>query len=313
MQLIDLDEGRDRRMKMLLDTATNIGELSLKKRELDLKEKEADPQQQAMKLASMLSLMGNVEGAQKVIESVGAMNKGNQVQLPSQIPNYMGGVVGPSVGTSVGSPGGFGVVGGTVSPKGSSFRVGPQALSEADKANMRIQEDLTKKSLEQSAGANKILGMEDVYLKQYARSSDELNKYDPDIGRTGAGGWASRNFAKVLNKMDEFPETKALGNLSKPIAQEIATSLEGRATDEDRKVQLDLLANVLSGPTDENIRTASLNLQMIKAKGGDIKPYLEKLSKSKIPILKKIADAVYKDMPELSPTKIDLDNLFEGV
>lgn len=323
--IIDENESRDRRIALLLQTASQAAQIKNQREELALKKQELDPRVQAGKMANMMALMGNTDGAQKMFEyaKTGNLPSGG-VQLLSQsqpqqvIPDYLAGGQNRINSQTAGiSPSIMGLTGGTMKVGGTSMKFGQPGMSKYDEANLDIAKSVTteqlKKQQETQAGLTRTLEMEDVYLNQFARSNEELNKFDPEIGRSGAGGWASRQYGKVMKNLDSLPQTKALDKLAKPIAQEIAASLEGRATDEDRKVQLDLLVNTLAGPTEENITNAANNLLLMKAKGADIKPYIDRLNNSKIPILKDIAKQVFKMKPELNSNQINLDNLFEGI
>lgn len=320
MAFIDSTESRDRKLALLLQTANQIQTQRIAQEELNLKKQELDPKVQAGRLASTMAMLGNTEAAERLIKF-----SQEGVILPSQSPqpatsgitDYLGDGQPRLNSVSVGlSPTGIGVVGGTLSAKGGfSARFGNQGLSEIDKANLDIAKSVAtervKREGEQKAGLDRTLAVEDVYLNQYARSYEELKKYDPNIGAKGSAGFASRQYAKVLKTLDEFPETKALEKMAKPIAQEIATALEGRATDEDRKTQMDLLVNALAGPTEENIRVAANNILMMEAKGANISGYVERLSNSRIPILKEISNAVYKESKTAKNSNVDVDKIFE--
>lgn len=328
--VIDPNESRDRRIKMLLDTATSAMQIQNQKREVDLKERELDPRVQAGKMANMMALMGNTEGAARMFEYAKSGNlPTGGVQLPSQssqqqvIPDYLAGGQLTNNSQPQGlsqSMAGMGVTSGTMKVGGSSVKFGQSAMSEYDKSNLSIAEDIAKKRLEgemkSTQGAEKISGSLGLYLDQYKRSYDELKKFDPSIDKEGMAGWFSRRGGDVANAFDSLPETAALKSMAAPFAQEIATQIEGRATDQDRDIQKKAFADVLQGPSTKNIRLASNSLIKLYRNGAKIDKVLGTLEGSDVDIMKKIANQVYDSHPELKPIKNsskDLDDIFKGL
>lgn len=326
MAFIDTTESRDRKLALLLQTANQLQTHRMAQEELNLKKQELDPKYQASKLASTMAMLGQTDAAERLMN----YSKDGGVVLPSQnvtsqpqnqIPDYLGGgnrISASNVGLGSPGMGGMGITGGSVNAKGGfTAKIGTPGMSKYDEANLDIAKSVKteqlKKAQEAKTGLDRTMAMEDVYLNQYAKSYEEVSKFDPEIGRKGAGGYFSRGYGKVMKNIDELPQTKALDKLAKPIAQEIAASLEGRATDEDRKVQLDLLVNALSGPTEEQITNASNNLLLMEAKGADIGPYVERLNNSRIPILKQIAKEVYKSSKSAKQSGVDVNSIFEGL
>lgn len=325
--LFDPNESRDRRIKMLLDTATSAMQIQNQKREIDLKERELDPRVQAGKMANMMALMGNPEGAAKMFEysKSGNLPTGG-IQLPSQvtqepiIPDYLAGgqnrinsqVAGLSPAMT-----GMGVTGGTMKVGGASMKFGKPGMSKYDEANLDIQKGLVTKNLEatqqRQSGAEKTLTGLDVYMQQFKRSEDELKKYDPNIGKEGFEGKLSRIGGIISEKLDELPETSAMIAMSKPFAQEIATDLEGRATDQDRNIQIETMANLLKGPSTKNIRLASNAIISLQAKGANTKKMVSKMYNSGSDILQKAAEQVYEVYPELRDKSSSLEGLFDGI
>src|SRR3990167_4399174 len=284
--LEDPNEVRNRRLKMLLDTAQQAQQIQMQREELKMKREQMDPEYQRRQLAQTIALF-NPEAAIRLAET-GPYATG----LPSKqgIPDYLSGRQEPTPRLTSSSIGMTtqGLTGLSQKVGGTTMKFGTPGMSEYDKANLEIHKQVVtesaKKRNEQQAGLNRTLAMEDVYLNQFGKSNEELKKFGPEIGQSGVGGWAARRYATIQKHLDELPQTKALDKLAKPIAQEIAAALEGRATDTDRQVQLDLLANTLAGPTEENITNATNNLLLMKAKGADIKPYVDRLNQSRLPI-----------------------------
>lgn len=313
MPFIDLQESQDRRLQMLLQTANQIQQNKIAREELALKKQQLDPEYQRRQLAQTIGILNPDAAVRLFGPTQGQAGTALPSQIQGGIPDYLGAGQPRLNSGSVG----IGPTKANVKVGGTTISMGAPEMSEIDKANLDIHKQVVaegaKKKQEQEAGLNRTLKMEDVYLNQYAKSYDELKKFDPEIGRTGAGGWASRQYAKLMKNIDELPQTKALEDLANPIAQEIAAALEGRATDKDRDTQKGLLVSALAGPTEQNITTAANNILLMEAKGADIKPYVDRLAKSRIPILKSIAKQVHASRPELNSNKVDLDNLFEGV
>lgn len=331
--VIDPNESRDRRIKMLLDTATSAMQIQNQKREIQLKEQELDPRVQAGKMANMMALMGNTDGAAQMFEYAksGNLPTGGS-QLPSQsvptiIPDYLTGgqnrINSQSAGLSpnVLSPSSsMGVMGGTMRVGGNSIRLGQPGMSEIDKANLDIHKGVVSKGLEAqqktSQGAEQTASSLGLYLDQYKRSYEELKKFDPGIDKEGTSAWFSRRGGDIANYFDNLPETAALKSMAAPFAQEVATMIEGRATDQDRDIQRKAFADVLQGPSTKNIRLASNSLINLYRKGAKIDKVLNTLESSDVDIMNKIAKEVYKSHPELKPvndTSKGLDDIFKGL
>lgn len=334
--LFDDVELRDRRLATLLQTATQLQQNQIAREELQFKKSEQDPRVQAGKLATTMAMLGQTEQAERLLKyaNEGSFNLPSQgaaglTQAPQQyaIPDYLSrgslGINAGSVGLptaspmGIQSPGQMGVTSGRLKVGGASLGFGKQDMDEISKANLDIHKQVLtegiKKQQETKAGAQKTLGGLDVYLQQFKRSEEELKKYDPNIGSEGFEGKLRRIGGYVSEKLDELPETSAMIAMSKPFAQEIATDLEGRATDADRDIQIETMANLLKGPSSKNIRLASNAIINLQAKGADTKKLVAKLYNSGSDILVKAAEQVYEAYPELRDEPSNLKGLFDGI
>lgn len=294
---------------------------------------ESDPQVQAAKLASTMAMLGDSAAAERLMAfSQGKPGiqptPGAEVQTPTEykIPNYMGGMglssgnirpdmVPPTLG------GGIGLGIKSINPKGG-ITMGPQkAITDPiQQANFDIQKGLVSKKLEGqqtvASGVQTMAGGLGNYLDQYDRSYNELVKFDPEIGKGGLGGKIIRISGQLEKFKDKLPETVALERMGKPFAQEIATSLEGRATDQDRDLWIKVFPSVLSGPTEQNVRTASnlLISMQTKLKGTDqdisdiVAPFLSKKGP-----LKTMAEQFYEKFPTLKGKALGIPEGWEVV
>jgi hypothetical protein len=295
---------------------------------------ESDPKIQATKLASTMAMLGDSAASERLMAF--AQGKSTPivpqpVQAPdSIIPDYIGtrgrinssnirpGIIPPSMGSGIG----LGVNYGGFGPK--SMKIGnvtlgqqSQSLDPISAANLDIQKGLVAKGLESeqttSQGAEKTLMGLDDYLKQYGRSWNEMTSKNPDIGAEGLYGKLDRLKGEFDVWSDNAPETKVLRDQAEPFAQQIATDLEGRATDQDRIVQKNLFADVLKGPTTSNVRKASNHLIGLQKKGADATKVMDKLFNSGVPPLVKIAEEFYKEFPK-TKMSVSLDkNLMSAI
>jgi hypothetical protein len=195
----------------------------------------------------------------------------------------------------------------SLTKSGPTFSLDPIAKVYAEKAAgslVKRQED----TQERIDSAQRTATQTGRYLQQYQRSLDELTKRFPEIGQDGLSGWFTRQGGQLLKNLDEFPETKALEKISKPFAQQLATEIEGRATDEDRRIQVEAFANVLTAPTATNIRLASHQLLTLLDKGADISKVLDTLESSGHDVMLKIVEQVREGAPETART-VNVDDL----
>lgn len=316
MPYIDLDESRDRRLALLLQTANQLQTQKIAQEELAIKKQQMDPQYQARQLAITLASLGKTDESERLFRGAGGV--GSQVQLPSQqgIPDYLGvqQQQTPRLSAqSVGLP--SGMLGLSQKVGGTTMRFGQPGMNEVDKANLDIHKTLTTEDLknkqESQQAAQKNVSGTGRFLQQFGRSYDELKAYDPEIDKQGFSGWATRKMASIANKFDELPETKAFMVELQPLANQMARDVEGgRVTDQDRKIYADAFASAVKNPSATNIRIASNNLIRLKDRGGDITSVVNQLSSSNIDIMKNIANEVYKEYPELKPS-IDSDDLLK--
>ena len=142
-------------------------------------------------------------------------------------------------------------------------------------------------------------------MQQFGRSVKELEKFDPEIGKEGVGGWLTRKGASVATALDELPETKAFQTQLLPFANGMAREIEGgRITDQDRKVYADSLASALQHPTTTNIRLASGSLIGMLDKGGDaggaITKQLQQLAKADVDIFDSIIAQILIEFPDMA-------------
>jgi hypothetical protein len=164
-----------------------------------------------------------------------------------------------------------------------------------------------KKRLEKAAetvtGVTQTAGGLGNYIAQYDRSYREVSKKYPDIGKTGLEGKLERIRAIGPKWMDEFPETGAAEDMAKPFAQEIAAALEGRATDQDREIWLNMFPNALTKPSMQNTRNASNHLIAMQTKlagtGKDISDIVAELYFSETPHIRQIAEQFFGKYPKL--------------
>ena len=158
---------------------------------------------------------------------------------------------------------------------------------------VKLQEDVRKETISFAP-----------FIKQFGRSYEELTKFDPEIGKTGLGGWLKRRGAGIANYFDELPETKAFMVQLQPMANAMARNIEGgRVTDPDRKIYADSFVNALANSTPTNIRLASDALLGLKNKGGNITLILNEMYSAKVPIIMDIATQVLEQSKDLKVQK----------
>lgn len=288
---------------------------------------ESDPKIQAAKLASTMAMLGDSAAAERLMafsqDKTIPYAQPSQTAQPPTIPNYIGGErpqlnsssIRPGLVSPIqGSMGGMGFGGLGVKsvkmPGGISIGQQSQSLDPISAANLDIQKGLVSKDLQAqqdvSKGADKTVTGLDDYLKQYGRSWTEMKSKNPDIGAEGLGGKLNRLKGEFDVWSDNAPETKAMRAMAEPFAQQIATDLEGRATDQDRSIQKKNFADVLNGPTSANVRIASNSLISLQRKGGDASKVVDKLASSGVAPLMQIAEQFYKEFPS-SKQSISLD------
>lgn len=159
---------------------------------------------------------------------------------------------------------------------------------------------------EDSKGAKKAENQSQAiyrFAQQFDRSYQELKKFDPEIDKIGLGGFLTRKAATVATAIDALPETKALQITVLPMAQQIASELEGgRVTDQDRKIQADKFASAVKFPTKSNIRLLANNYIDLIDKGGDengkISTQLRTLLERKSDIFNSVIEQVLTEFPE---------------
>ena len=187
--------------------------------------------------------------------------------------------------------------------KPTGYKMNPAAEKQLEKqGEMRVE-------------AQKGLSNTKLFLDQFGRSYNELKAAYPEIGKEGYGGWATRKKAWLQTSLDKFPETKAFRAELKKLANQTARDVEGgRVTDQDRQVYADSFANVLSHPTQTNVRLVSNGLNALKAKGGDVTSHVKELYNSEIDIMRSIASEVMKSNPDVALSVLGLDpNRYEVV
>jgi len=143
------------------------------------------------------------------------------------------------------------------------------------------------------------------FMQQFDRSISELRKFDPEFDKVGASGWLSRKQAMLAEKLDELPETKALGIQVQPMANGMAREIEGgRVTDQDRKIYADSFANGILNPGPTNMRLLSQSIIGLLDKGGNengkITNQLQMLAKSDTNLFKGVIAQVLMEYPELA-------------
>lgn len=231
-------------------------------------------------------------------------------------------VMGMSAGDVVVPPTKSGVVAPTVMPTGTEWQASklnamgvPTGYERKPDGNA----DLAKASAEAVSGVSKMSSGMENYLDQYARSTKELTKYfpDEDVGAKGIGGKITRAKGKLANWKEDLPETAVLEDTAKIFAQETATALEGRATDEDRKIWIDVFPNALTASSAKNIRQASnqlISMQLkLKGTGKDINDMVSNFYTSDSPELKKIAEQFYEKFPEYKAKALGIPEGWEIV
>jgi hypothetical protein len=137
------------------------------------------------------------------------------------------------------------------------------------------------------------------FLQQFARSYEELKKYDSSIGKEGLGGYLRRKGAKIASDFDVLPETQALQIMIEPMANGMARDIEGgRVTDQDRKIYAESFANTLKNPSATNIRLTSQSIVSLIDKGADMIPMLKQLAATDVDIFNDVIKQVGVDFPE---------------
>lgn len=291
IQIFDPDERRRNNQLAFLQQLKTFGELAqipgqLKKQQAESKFYEA--------LSGVGSKDPNTPDSAKNLDTTALLSKGQYVMPPLNSANLAGGNL-PLMMKGL-------------SKSGPTFGLDPIAQKYAEK-QIENAGKLEADRATKAEGAQATTGQTGRYLKQYDRSMNELKSKFPEIDKVGFSGWMQRQGAKALTSVDEFPETKALQKLAQPFAQQLATEIEGRATDEDRRIQTEAFADVLKAPSETNIRLASMSLLNLKDKGADISKVLKTLDGSKNEVMRAIVKQVYEDSPELEPKPIDSEEL----
>lgn len=287
--IFDPDERRRNNQLAFLQQLKTFGELAqipgqLKKQQAESKFYES--------LSGVGSNGSPTPDSAKNLDTTALLSKG-QYSMPPLNSANLGSIPLTMKGLSKSGP--------TFGPDALAMKVAEKQIENAGK----IQADRATKA----EGAQATTGQTGRYLKQYDRSMNELKRKFPEIDKVGFSGWMQRQGAKALTSVDEFPETKALQKLAQPFAQQLATEIEGRATDEDRRIQTEAFADVLKAPSETNIRLASMSLLNLKDKGADISKVLKTLDGSKNEVMRAIVKQVYEDSPELEPKPIDSEEL----
>lgn len=316
MPFIDLQESQDRRLQMLLQTANQIQQNKIAREELALKKQQLDPEYQRRQLAQTIGILNPDAAVRLFGPTQGQAGTALPSQIRGGIPDYLGAGRASLTSGSVG----MAPTKASVKVGGTNISLGTPALNEYDKANLDIAkgvaEEGAKNQQKTAAGAERTSSSLSLYLDQFKRSRDELRKFDPNIESEGTSGWFSRRGGDLANYFDQLPETAALESMAKPFAQEIATQLEGRATDQDRNIQTETFANVLKGPSTKNIRLASNSLINLYRKGAKIDKILNTLDSTGDDVMQAIAKQVYQAEPGLKPvgkSESSLDDIFKGL
>lgn len=269
-------------------------------------DQENDPQNLIKKNLGLLMMVNPELGA----SLMGQMN-GQGITPP---PNMPSGLVAPSNYSSqipgINPLGGFPPTqyGRGKLMESLGFEQTPESKAAQDIYTANAKEQ-AKSDIKKTSGADSMASGFDVYLDQYSRSWKEASSMFPDIGEVGVTGKLDRLGGYISQHLDELPETSAMIKMAKPFAQEIATSLEGRATDQDRKIWLDVFPNVIASPSIENTRIASnmlINMQSkLKGTGKDINDVVFSLYKSDVPHIKMMAEQFYQKFPELGAKALE--------
>ena len=190
-------------------------------------------------------------------------------------------------------------------------------LSEEGGLSFGFQRKLTpeaeitrKKEAEIKQTTKKSIGEFRGFVKQFERSYDELISEHPSIGNIGIKGFGTRLLGEIKEKTGYFPETSAFLRELKPMANQMARTIEGgRVTDQDRKIYADSFANVLGAPSATNSRLMANTLVSAYNKGGNISTILKLFSESDNVILQDVLNKVNQEIPQLDSQNKDFKNM----
>ncbi len=138
------------------------------------------------------------------------------------------------------------------------------------------------------------------FAQQFKRSFEELEEFDPNVGKTGFGGFITRKKAFLAEKVDLLPETSALLIRIQPLANGMARDIEGgRVTDQDRKIYADSFANAIKSPSVTNVRLLSSSIISNLDKGANMSNILIQLAEMNMDIMNNVIGQVLDQFPDL--------------
>ncbi len=189
----------------------------------------------------------------------------------------------------------------------TDYNVAGVATKYKSKSGMAAEEQakVNAKNREKVQQSENIAVSTKRFMQQFERSHNELRAFDKDFDKDGMGGFLTRKTALIAEKLDELPETKALKIQVLPLAQGIASEIEGgRVTDQDRKIQADKFANAISFPTTTNVRLMANGYLELIDKGGNengkITAQLKEFARSDSDIFKRVIAQVLIEEPEMA-------------